>query len=59
MLVKDDEIYLYLTEIYHNDNEALLKDDENKFNLLQNGGLWSSESLDDFTFIAHGFFDRE
>lgn len=59
MLVQDDEIKLYLTELYYGDDEALLKDGENKFNLLQDGGLWTSDTLTDFTnFIAYGYFDK-
>lgn len=58
MFAKDGEIILTLNEISYDDGIAVLQDPKGKFYLLQNGGLFSGNSVTDFSkFIADGSFD--
>ena len=58
MFAKDGEIELTLNEISFDDGIAVLQDPKGKFYLLQNGGIFSGDSVTDISkFIADGSFD--
>ena len=58
MFAKDGEIVLTLNEISFDDGIAVLQDPKGKFYLLQNGGIFSGDSVTDISnFIAGGSFD--
>lgn len=59
VFAKDGKIVMTLMEITFEDDEAILRDPSGKFYLLQNGALWSGNSISDISnFVAEGAFDE-